>query len=174
MNVLLQELESFNGVVIFATNLAANFDPAFERRIRTHVLFEMPGVDEREQIWRVQMHPTLTPLADDVNFRELAEQYEVSGGDIRNAVLKAALSAAGEPVHDAQKLIHQRHLEEGIQRRDRRQARDEAIAVRGTPINAHACADRTPSPRVVFTAVLVAGVALVVAVIALLVALVRF
>jgi SpoVK/Ycf46/Vps4 family AAA+-type ATPase len=50
---------AFNGVVIFATNLAANFDPAFERRIRTHVLFEMPGVDEREQIWRVQMHPTL-------------------------------------------------------------------------------------------------------------------
>ena len=94
VNVLLQELESFNGVVIFATNLAANFDPAFERRIRTHVLFEMPGVDEREQIWRVQMHPTLTPLADDVNFRELAEKYEVSGGDIRNAVLKAALAAA--------------------------------------------------------------------------------
>ena len=114
VNVLLQELESFNGVVIFATNLAANFDPAFERRIRTHVLFEMPGVDEREQIWRVQMHPTLTPLADDVNFRELAERYEVSGGDIRNAVLKAALAAAGEPVQDTHKLIHQRHLDDGI------------------------------------------------------------
>jgi SpoVK/Ycf46/Vps4 family AAA+-type ATPase len=114
VNVLLQELESFNGVVIFATNLAANFDPAFERRIRTHVLFEMPGVEEREQIWRVQMHPTLTPLADDVHFRELAEKYEVSGGDIRNAVLKAALMAASEPVRDLQKLIHQRHLEEGI------------------------------------------------------------
>jgi SpoVK/Ycf46/Vps4 family AAA+-type ATPase len=38
VNVLLRELEAFNGVVIFATNLAANFDPAFERRIRTHVL----------------------------------------------------------------------------------------------------------------------------------------
>ena len=114
VNVLLQELESFNGVVIFATNLAANFDPAFERRIRTHVLFEMPGVDEREQIWRVQMHPTLTPLADDVNFRELAEKHEVSGGDIRNAVLKAALAAASEPLRDTHKLIHQRHLDEGI------------------------------------------------------------
>ena len=45
VNVLLQELEQYNGVVIFATNLAANFDPAFERRIRTHVLFEMPGED---------------------------------------------------------------------------------------------------------------------------------
>jgi len=36
VNVLLHELEAFNGVVVFATNLAANFDPAFERRIRTH------------------------------------------------------------------------------------------------------------------------------------------
>jgi SpoVK/Ycf46/Vps4 family AAA+-type ATPase len=114
VSVLLQELESFGGVVIFATNLAANFDPAFERRIRSHVLFEMPGVDEREQIWRVQMHPSLTPLADDVDFRALAEAYEVSGGDIRNAVLRAALAAAGEPGHDALKAIHQRHLDAGI------------------------------------------------------------
>ena len=114
VSVLLQELESFNGVVIFATNLAANFDPAFERRIRTHVLFEMPGVNEREQIWRVQMHPSLTPLAADVDFRVLAEAYEASGGTIRNAVLKAALSAAAEPGGDAHKMIHQRHLEHGI------------------------------------------------------------
>src|SRR5207247_9063092 len=47
VNVLLRELEAFNGIVIFATNLASNFDPAFERRIRTHVLFEMPAADER-------------------------------------------------------------------------------------------------------------------------------
>jgi SpoVK/Ycf46/Vps4 family AAA+-type ATPase len=113
INVLLQELERFNGVVVFATNLAANFDPAFERRIRTHVLFEMPGVREREQIWRVQMHAK-TPLASDVDFRALAEQFEASGGDIRNAVLKGAMSAAAEPGNDAFKAIHQRHLEEGI------------------------------------------------------------
>jgi SpoVK/Ycf46/Vps4 family AAA+-type ATPase len=114
VNVLLKELETFNGVVIFATNLAVNFDPAFERRIRTHVLFDMPGVDEREQIWRVQMHPRLTPLAPDVNFRVLAATYEASGGDIRNAVLKAAMAAAGEPGRDVSKQIHQRHLEQGI------------------------------------------------------------
>jgi SpoVK/Ycf46/Vps4 family AAA+-type ATPase len=114
VNVLLQELESFSGVVIFATNMAANFDPAFERRIRTHVLFEMPGVAERERIWQVQVHPTLTPLADDVNFAALAADYEASGGDIRNAVLKAALAAAGESGPDGLKAIHQRHLEAGI------------------------------------------------------------
>ena len=111
VNVLLRELEGFNGVVIFATNLAANFDPAFERRIRTHVLFEMPGVEERERIWQVQIHPGKTPLADDVNFRALAERFPASGGDIKNAVLKAAAAAAGEPGPDAAKRIHHRHFE---------------------------------------------------------------
>ena len=114
ISVLLQELERYDGVVIFATNLAANFDPAFERRIRTHVLFEMPGVEEREQIWRVQLHPVRTPLDADVDFAALA-RHEVSGGDIRNAVLKAALTAAAEPGPDAAKRIHQRHFEAGIQ-----------------------------------------------------------
>jgi SpoVK/Ycf46/Vps4 family AAA+-type ATPase len=114
VNVLLKELERFTGVVIFATNLAANFDPAFERRISTHVLFEMPGPTERADIWRVQLHPRLTPIAKDVDFVQLAESYAVSGGDIRNAVLKAAMAAAVEPGPDAQKVIHQRHLEEGI------------------------------------------------------------
>jgi hypothetical protein len=114
VNVLLRELEAFNGVVIFATNLAANFDPAFERRIRTHVLFEMPGVEERERIWHVQIHPAKTPLADDVDFAALATRFAVSGGDIKNAVLKAAAAAAAEPGPDLAKRIHQRHFESAI------------------------------------------------------------
>jgi SpoVK/Ycf46/Vps4 family AAA+-type ATPase len=111
VNVLLRELESFNGIVIFATNLAANFDPAFERRIRTHVLFEMPGVEERERIWQLQVHPRKTPLGPDVNFRALAQLYAMSGGDIKNAVIKAAAAAAGEPGSDLGKHITQSHLE---------------------------------------------------------------
>jgi len=112
---LLKELEEFDGVVIFATNLASNFDPAFERRIRTHILFEMPDAKAREDIWRVQLHARKTPLADDVNFQELAEKYNVAGGDIKNAVLKAAQMASAEPVPDAQKQIHQRHFIAGIE-----------------------------------------------------------
>jgi SpoVK/Ycf46/Vps4 family AAA+-type ATPase len=115
VNVLLQELERYTGVVIFATNLAANFDPAFERRIRTHVLFELPGETERVQIWKVQLHPSRTPLAADVDFHVLARDYEVSGGDIQNAVLKAALAAAAEPIPDPAKKIHQRHFQVGIE-----------------------------------------------------------
>lgn len=115
VNILLRELEQFPGVVIFATNLATNFDPAFERRIRTHIRFAMPGPEEREQIWRVQLHAGKTPLADDVDFGALAEAYPASGGDIKNAVFKAALAATLEPGPDEGKRIHQRHFVQGIE-----------------------------------------------------------
>jgi SpoVK/Ycf46/Vps4 family AAA+-type ATPase len=115
VNVLLRELDEFGGVVIFATNLAANLDPAFERRIRTHILFERPGIAEREMIWRVQLHPRKTPLAEDVDFRALAERFDATGGDIKNAVVKAAQIAADEPGADAAKRLHQRHLVAGME-----------------------------------------------------------
>ena len=114
VNVLLNELEQFNGVVIFATNLARNFDPAFERRIRTHIYFELPGAQEREAIWRAQIHGQRTPLAHDVDFRALAARYKRSGGDIKNAVLKAALMAAAENLPDAEKQIRQHHFERAM------------------------------------------------------------
>lgn len=115
VNVLLSQLEEFSGVVIFATNLARNFDPAFERRIRTHIHFELPGPGERERIWRAQLHDRLTPLAPDVDFGALARRYERSGGDIKNAVLKAALAAADEPGPDAGKQIRQEHFERAME-----------------------------------------------------------
>ena len=52
-----------------------------------------------------------TPLAPDVDFRRLAERYVVSGGDIKNAVIKAAAAAAAEPGPDVGKHISQRHFE---------------------------------------------------------------
>jgi len=115
VNVLLKELEYHTGVVIFATNLWTNFDPAFQRRVRTHIVFELPGEREREMIWQAQLHPAKTPLADDVDFHALAMQYEVSGGDIKNAVLKAAHMAAAENGLDYQKRIAQHHFEAAVQ-----------------------------------------------------------
>jgi SpoVK/Ycf46/Vps4 family AAA+-type ATPase len=175
INVLLQELERFNGVVIFATNLAANFDPAFERRIRTHVLFEMPGVEERTQIWRVQLH-SRTPVAADVDFRALAERFEASGGDIRNAVLKAAMAAAAEPGADAFKAIHQRHFEDGIREvlAAKRVMRQSLLDVTPSPSALEAERQRgDPSLRPSAAAIGTSLLALVVALVALAVAMLR-
>jgi len=115
VNTLLKELEYHSGVVIFATNLWGNFDPAFQRRVRTHIVFEMPGVREREMIWKAQLHPTKTPLAADVDFQLLAENYELSGGEIKNAVIKAANMAAAENEVDYKKYITQHHFEDAVQ-----------------------------------------------------------
>jgi SpoVK/Ycf46/Vps4 family AAA+-type ATPase len=173
VSVLLQELERFSGVVIFATNLAASFDPALERRIRTHVLFEMPGEAEREQIWRVQMHPTLTPLADDVDFRALAARGNVSGGDIRNAVLKAALAAAAEPGADSAKRIHQRHLDAAIQEvASAKTVMQQSLYTDGDLPVPHASVSAGVS-RLLVLAAAAAGSALVIAIVALLVALLK-
>jgi SpoVK/Ycf46/Vps4 family AAA+-type ATPase len=109
INILLKEIEEYEGVVIFATNLATNFDPAFERRIRTHIYFETPGPEVRPFVWKAQLSPQ-TPLADDVDFEALGRDYEMTGGDIKNAVLKAAQMAAGEEGPDAGKSIHQHHF----------------------------------------------------------------
>lgn len=178
VSVLLQELESYQGVVIFATNLAANFDPAFERRIRTHVLFEMPGIAERERIWRVQMHPARTPLAADVDFAALAARHEVSGGDIRNAVVNAALAAAAEPGPDSAKRIHQRHLEDGIEeviagKRVMRQSlftMDDGVDVNSRAVSG---ASLTNDTRLLGLAIGIGGAALIIALVALTLALLR-
>ena len=114
VNILLKELENYDGVVIFATNLWTNFDPAFQRRVRTHIVFEMPGPRERELIWKAQLHPSKTPLADDVDFHDLAQRYELSGGDIKNATLKAAQTAAAQDGLDYEKSICQRHFEDAV------------------------------------------------------------
>jgi hypothetical protein len=75
----------------------------------------MPNAEERERIWRVQLHARKTPLAEDVDFKALAERFPRSGGDIKNAVLKAAQIATTEPGPDAEKQIHQRHFVQGME-----------------------------------------------------------
>jgi SpoVK/Ycf46/Vps4 family AAA+-type ATPase len=175
ISVLLQELEWYDGVAIFATNLAANFDPAFERRIRTHVLFEMPREAERAQIWRVQLHPARTPLAADVDFHALARRYEVSGGDIRNAVLKAALVAAAVPGPDSAKRIHQHHFEASIAEvlAGKRVMRQSLFAGEALVLPEANLAGATPSHASPLVAYALAGAALLVALIALAVALLK-
>ena len=175
VNVLLRELEAFNGVAIFATNLAANFDPAFERRIRVHVLFEMPGPAEREQIWRLQLHPNKTPIARDVNFKLLAETYAASGGDIKNAVIKAAAAAAAEPGADSGKAIHQRHFERAIEEvLAAKQVMQQTLFNRDDdPLARMAEAVRTRTDPRVAAALVLAGSALVAALTALAIVLLR-
>ncbi|GIF25960.1 hypothetical protein BJ973_003230 [Actinoplanes tereljensis] len=91
---LLQRLETYDGMVVLATNLQRNIDPAFLRRISVAIDFVPPEEPERRQIWS-RVFPTTAPMSDlDLDF--LARQFKITGGVISNAALGAAFLAAAE------------------------------------------------------------------------------
>lgn len=82
---LLQRIEDFAGVIVLASNLKGNVDEAFARRFQAMIHFPLPGPAEREQLWQ-KAFAEAVPLADDVDFRALAEQHKVAGGAIINVL----------------------------------------------------------------------------------------
>lgn len=92
VNVLLNKLENHKGVTVFTTNHSNNLDKALDRRIAVKVRFEMPSPDLRKQIWK-RMFPKSAPLSADIDW-DLLASYEVTGGYVKNTVLRAARIAA--------------------------------------------------------------------------------
>ncbi len=92
ISYLLQRVEDFPGVVILATNLKANIDAAFARRFQSEVYFAMPDAAQRERLWR-GLFANTNKLDQDVNFREIAERYELAGGALLNVARYAAIRA---------------------------------------------------------------------------------
>lgn len=91
-SVLLTLMNDHEGLIIFTTNFIENYDPAFLRRILAHIKFNLPDVACREQLWKKYIPSN---LPHNTNYKSLAEISEnLSGSDISNCVLKAALSAA--------------------------------------------------------------------------------
>jgi len=90
---LLQKMESHDGVVILATNIAKNLDQAFSRRMHYAVEFPRPNAEQRQRLWQ-GIFPSRTPLGEDVDFGFLARQFDATGGDIKTAALDAAMLAA--------------------------------------------------------------------------------
>lgn len=106
---LLQRIEEHEGVVLLSTNRSGDMDEAFLRRFQFVLPFSLPDAPLRVRIWR-----GLLPwgaCGDDIDVDWLAERFQVSGGDIRNAVLAAAFLAVGEG-----ERIHQRHLLQAVRR----------------------------------------------------------
>ncbi|ALB42146.1 MULTISPECIES: ATP-binding protein [Nostocales] len=113
-SVMLLQLSAYEGIVIFATNLIYNYDPAFISRIRWKIQIDLPDEQARAKIWQVQI-PQKLPLDKSVDFAQLASQFDgISGRDIKNAVLKAVVSAAKENKITEQKQVTQSHFIEAI------------------------------------------------------------
>lgn len=85
-NIILEELENFDGILMATTNLASNLDSAFERRFLFKVPFSKPSQEVRAKIWRSKL--------PDLEYKEcqlLAHEFDFSGGQIDNIIRKSEI-----------------------------------------------------------------------------------
>ena len=99
---LLQRIEQFDGLAILTTNLRANLDEAFQRRLDAIVDFEEPDADARLTIWSKALGPFEGTVAK-ADLRKLAG-LDITGGSIRSAVVSAAYYAAAD--HSPMNRVH--------------------------------------------------------------------
>jgi SpoVK/Ycf46/Vps4 family AAA+-type ATPase len=85
-NVLLEEMENFEGIMVATTNLTRNFDKAFERRFLYKIEFSKPDAETKKQIWLSKIPDISTEIAD-----QLAQEFDFSGGQIENVSRKLTI-----------------------------------------------------------------------------------
>jgi len=95
ISYLLQRMEAYDGVTILATNLRANLDEAFTRRLQFALDFPFPEADYRLRIWQT-LFPPETPRDAEIDFGLLARRFRLAGGNIRNIIVSAAYLAAAD------------------------------------------------------------------------------
>ncbi len=92
--VMLKQLDAFDGIVAFATNLAKNFDSAFVRRIPIHIEIPLPDKEGRRKILE-KLVPDAVPFRDKMQFSFLAENSDgMSGGDLKNVIVNGICEIA--------------------------------------------------------------------------------
>lgn len=101
-NIILQEMETLEGIMIATTNLTTNLDKAFERRFLYKIRFDKPTVKARTEIWQAM----LKGLSNE-DAQLLASQFDLSGGEIENIARKHSVNAilSGNENLDIKKLI---------------------------------------------------------------------
>ncbi len=110
VNYLLQRMEAHEGVVVMTTNAETSIDQAFRRRIRFRIRFPAPDEEHRVRLWR-ELMPREARVAADIDYKFLANKFPMSGGNIMNALVRAATAAAADG-----SVIEQRHLVSAAER----------------------------------------------------------
>lgn len=111
VSYLLQRIETFDGLVILASNFKTNIDEAFIRRFQSVIHFPMPNQQERQAIWEKSIPPNLK-LAPDVPLSSIARKYELTGASIMNVVQYCCLQA----LHLKRNTVNEEMLLTGIKR----------------------------------------------------------
>jgi len=92
VSYLLQRIEHYNGLVILATNFKGNLDQAFMRRFQSVIEFPLPDADLRYLLWQKTV-PESIELDSDINLKELAQKYQITGAAIVNIAQTVSLKA---------------------------------------------------------------------------------
>ncbi len=92
---LLQKIEEYSGISILATNNYNNFDQAFVRRITYAVHLDSPDAEQRLELWQ-NILPPEAPLKKNIDFKFLADEFELSGSNIKAILYSAAYMAAAD------------------------------------------------------------------------------
>jgi AAA+ superfamily predicted ATPase len=108
---LLQRLETFDGVVVLASNMRDNLDPAFARRFESVIYFPLPRAPERLALWKRGISPRAR-IDPGVDLAAIAEAHELSGGSIMNVIRYISLAAIAE----GERPITGADLQAGIRR----------------------------------------------------------
>jgi SpoVK/Ycf46/Vps4 family AAA+-type ATPase len=95
VSYLLQRMEAYDGITILATNLRANLDDAFTRRLQFVVDFPFPEEVYRLRIWQT-LFPPGVPRTANLDLPLLARRFKLAGGNIRNVIVSAAYLAAAD------------------------------------------------------------------------------
>lgn len=90
---LLQKMEEHEGVSILATNYLQNFDEAFRRRVSDIVDFPLPDASSREKMWQ-NLIPVHLPVSEEMDYTFLANQFQMTGSMIKNALIYSSFLAA--------------------------------------------------------------------------------
>ncbi|MCH5234119.1 MAG: ATP-binding protein [Muribaculaceae bacterium] len=100
-NIILQEMESLDGIMIATTNLTNNLDKAFERRFLYKVRYEKPTVEARKKIWKIMLPGISSEAA-----HSLSTRFDMSGGEIENIARKHTVNAilSGDETIDLDKI----------------------------------------------------------------------
>lgn len=98
-NIILQEMEQFDGIMIATTNLAQNMDPAFERRFLYKIQFERPDAAVRANLWKV-----MVPELNTEECKVLGSDFDFSGGQIENVARKYAINCILNDIEPSNRL----------------------------------------------------------------------
>lgn len=109
-NIILQEMENLEGIMIATTNLTCNLDKAFERRFLYKIMYDRPQKETRTKIWQ-----SMIPGLKKKDAKELAKDFDLSGGEIENIVRKHTVNSilsrsSSIDLDNIRKLIKTEHL----------------------------------------------------------------